>query len=737
MTFAGEPDDVTPDAVASRSFAFVKRGYDVREVRAFLDEVAAELRVMRDHAADLQRRLADTEDRLEAAHHLDEDQVSAKLGTETVRVLDAARAAGAETRARAEEEAAGIVRRAEATAELARVQADDEVARRLAECEEQVAERLQAAAEAVVEARHQAEQLIEEGRREGRAMVEEGRAVRERMLRDLSRRRRTLRQQIDQLQTGRDRLLAVFAVMEHAAEQATHELEVAVPEDRAATEDVEDGTGPVALDPEVVAAVEVYRAARTERGEPVLRDELSVVPETTRELPAVGPRLDAPPAPDAMVATVRSMSGIESVAAVHAAVAPVGGAVASGVVVDTGVLPAEPGPGPGSRHAAFERAGADVPLARSPDEPEGRHSSSVRVIARSAEDVDIAPAVAAVAGQPAGLGGPPAVPDGAREAPGGRSTGVVDDDRVPPVPSSPTSELFSRLREEQVVPEDETARGWGTAADEAHPGQDQGRAAASPTSPLAARAPSTPDLDDRPGSAADQPAEDQPVAMDDPMLDRRRADLEGLVRTLGRRLKRTMADEQNELLEALRDHLGVVTADLVLSDERAHVQRFADAALPSLAAAASAGAATARWAWPELAQEGPRSRVGDVAEALATELVASVRDGVAERLADGTDDLEAAAEAVREAYRAVRLGPLDELAASAAQASHQRALLASMAADVPLRWVRPVGHGVVEPCAVCAGEGPGRVSDVGDGARPAAEGCPALLVPDRPARHAS
>lgn len=699
MPSALGPDDLTPDAVASRSFAFVKRGYDVQEVRTFLDQAAEELRVLHAHTAELGRRLADTEDRLEAARQLDEDEVAAKLGAETIRVLDAARSAAAVTRGRADEEAAGIVRRAEATAELARVEAAEEAARRLAAADDEVAVRLQGAADALQEARARADALVEEGRTQGRAMVDEAREVRERMLRDLARRRRTLRQQIDQLQVGRDRLLVAFAAVGEVIEEATRELEVALPEARAAAEEVEGDADTDDLDADVRAVIASYRAERAAAGEAVVSDAVlelaapvapateAVAVEVLEEVAHEGAPLLAV-APEDEAAPIGEVSPSDGVPSGEAGTS--GSAAAQvGAEVDVAGEPLAPANG----RTPSDGVGGDVPLAPSPSEPEGRFSSSVRVIARplepAASEVDVAPAVAAAAAERSGR--------------------------------SPTGELFARLRDDQVADDAQGAEPVVAAMPTEPAGLDGGGGA---------------------GGVAGGPAGGQAVTGDgevaeDPFLARRRADLEELEVTLRRRLKRTMADEQNQLLEALRRQPGLADLDLLLPGEDAHVQRYADAALPSLAAAGAAGAATARWAWPDLAADGPRRRVGDLAGALAAEVVASVRRGVAEALAGGASDVEVTSEAVREAYRAVRLGPLDELADDAARAAHQRALLGALPGGVELRWVRPAGHGDNDACPVCSGAGHRTVASVDDGARVAAEGCPSLLVPAVPAHHAS
>ena len=67
-------------------------------------------------------------------------------------------------------------------------------------------------------------------------MVAEAQKVRQRMLDDLARRRKQLRQQIEQLQAGRERLLTAYEVVRETLDVATEELQVALPEAKLAAE---------------------------------------------------------------------------------------------------------------------------------------------------------------------------------------------------------------------------------------------------------------------------------------------------------------------------------------------------------------------------------------------------------------------------------------------------------------------------------------------------------------------
>ena len=124
--------------------------------------------------------------------------------------LAAAQGAAGEIRAKAEENVARLLREARDESQQMREDAESVLSRKTGEAEEAAAA-IRAEAEGVIEkARAEAADLVEAGRQEGRDMVAEAQKVRQRMLDDLSRRRKLLRQQIEQLQAGRERLLAAY-----------------------------------------------------------------------------------------------------------------------------------------------------------------------------------------------------------------------------------------------------------------------------------------------------------------------------------------------------------------------------------------------------------------------------------------------------------------------------------------------------------------------------------------------
>src|SRR6476646_4295128 len=92
----GEPANLDPDQISTRSFERSRRGYDEDEVRAYLVSLASQLRVTQQQHADTERRLAQGERRTADLGELDLTQLTVLLGEETARVLEAARTAADE-----------------------------------------------------------------------------------------------------------------------------------------------------------------------------------------------------------------------------------------------------------------------------------------------------------------------------------------------------------------------------------------------------------------------------------------------------------------------------------------------------------------------------------------------------------------------------------------------------------------------------------------------------------------
>lgn len=333
---------IDPDRILDKTFATVKKGVDPVEVQRYLLQVSNQLKNSQTRVSELERQLEQA--RRQSADHdpIDPSNLTKLLGEETTRVLDAAQSAAAEIRAKAEENVARLLHEAREESVRLREDAETLVARRTQEAEQATAQIREYAETQRANAEAEAAAIIEASKQQGREMVQEAKEVRQRMLDDLANRRQTLRQQIEQLQAGRDRLSAAYDIVRETLAVATEELHVALPEGRLSAE----VASLQSVDSELEATITPIVTAE-ELDEPTIdvfpASEARNV-ETPAEARPSAPKLTVvPPVEEAVVEEL-----VEAAA----------------VVADA---PEPPTESPGS-----------------PEDPrEGRHSSSVRVVRTS------------------------------------------------------------------------------------------------------------------------------------------------------------------------------------------------------------------------------------------------------------------------------------------------------------------------------------------------------------------
>ena len=259
MTITSSPH-LAPDDVARHTFASVRRGFDTDEVRDYLESISIALRGVADRERQLLQELAESEHRA-ANPVLDEPTLTAALGLETARVLHSAHEVAAELVAKADAEANRL--RAEADQETGqnRARAGALVAEQTARAEAEVNDlrqrtdqQVSAALESV---RHEAEEVLAQAREECRAMVDEAQQLRARVLADLSRRRKILHAQIEQLRAGRERLAETINDVRRSFDAIADDLFTAEDDARLAAEAAgrEAVSRPAEGTPEELAAV--------------------------------------------------------------------------------------------------------------------------------------------------------------------------------------------------------------------------------------------------------------------------------------------------------------------------------------------------------------------------------------------------------------------------------------------------------------------------------------------------
>jgi len=240
--------------------------------------------------------------------------------------------------------------------------------------------------------------------------------------------------------------------------------------------------------------------------------------------------------------------------------------------------------------------------------------------------------------------------------------------------------------------------------------------------------------DTDPDDARDGAEAESEVAVEATPFGQRDTDLTPLIVASARKLKRVLADEQNEVLDALRRNDPVRDLDALLPWTTHHAERYSVVLGDELHAAANAGAALTaeNGRAPKLGKAAARQAVQQANETLARALVAPLRDRLERCIAEGDGDNPAITKKVRAVYRECKTQHIDEQLDDVFRAAHGRGVLASVELGTPLDWTPDPGHDVCPDCDDnrLAGAVPaGQTFPTGHVCTPAHPGCRCLLVP--------
>ncbi|MET0903698.1 MAG: DivIVA domain-containing protein [Acidimicrobiales bacterium] len=633
--------------IARHAFGVARRGYEQQEVRGYLHEVQALVDRLHREVHELRERADRAEARLDLADGPDDAMLLEVLGEETTRVLTSAREAAGEIRTKAEAAAERIVSDATHEASETRAQAMQDAERRLAEAtaeherlvteartelDRRQTEAQEAGALIKAEAAEQAQALRDEGQRdldrmrdeaeqelaarraEGKQMVAEAQAVRERVLRDLAARRKKARQQVEKLNAARERLLEAYAVVRRTIDVATDELSSSLSDARLAGD----------------------AAARRIEEEPdttleQLDDEVRTAGLV--DLP-VAEHHDAEPDDDAGHDDASSgprsgeVPAVEERADEHDPSGP-----AAEVAADPARLGERRGRKRRKRESFEGLPAGELVRLEPPVEGEG-----VRVLDQTEEPPPVEAEVEPEPDEAAAEQEPDAEePDPKTGADGG----------------SPVDDLFARLR------------------------ADQGDASR-PDEPADSLDPAGPPIETADADAdADADATAPPAPSVSTPFTERDALLEPIDKELGRRLKRALANEQNEVLDLLRRAKPRGVDDLLpVPDE--HAARWIEVVKEVLSDAAAAGAG---WAG------GQAESVADLAEELAESLTAPLRERIDRSFSAADGNLDDVADRVRALYREWKGTRLTDTSRHYAAAAYAHGVFDATKVGARVHWV--------------------------------------------------
>ncbi len=780
--------DISADLVAGRRFGQAWRGYDPEEVKQFLEQVAAQVRRLRERCDQAESARRDAEQR--ALHpKFDEATLMSAVGEETAAILRSARSAAAEITAKADGTARQMVEEAKNRADAMVAEAGALLARRSAEADGAAAlvrERADADANTALQAAaEQRAKLEAEARERYDETVAAAQALREKILTDLARRRKLATVQIEQLRAGRERLLDAYLVVRRTLDEVTDELQRADAEARAASDAVgrPHGTGPA--EPLDLRGDDLWghgEADATRSGASVPdgqrgattgpAGETSQPPAATSGTQPTGTQptgtdvpgpVPASPGTSRSVATntrpvvlapkVTEVAAATSVGAnVRVTSDPVGAssAVTTPVAATTqppatdyanGVAPSRvPAEGEDTRARGKRQAAAAMSAASSTIVP-GDAVESVRLV-RSEPAAEAPPAMVpseATVGALPKAGEGSAARDttvaGARtEAAGGATAAATADGSAAPHDLDAGRSTAGVGTE--AAPGTEGQRDVESLFARIRAGREDATSSARRSlasqagdAPTAARS-AVPD-------EADQAVEPERDAPDGPRAeyfsrrDQLATRLEG---SLARKLKRALQDEQNSLLDRLRSTKGTPTPTSVLPAAEEQPDRFVEAGKPLLEEAARAGSQLVAELY---GGKGKLDAVGpDVVEDLADELGRSIADPLRQRLEAAFDaqaeDSADLAGALGAAYREWKTQRIEAVARDHVAAALSRGAYLALPVSASLVWAVSEAEGPCPDCddnALAGHQRKGEAWPTGQLYPPAHPGCRCALAP--------
>ena len=195
-----------------------------------------------------------------------------------------------------------------------------------------------------------------------------------------------------------------------------------------------------------------------------------------------------------------------------------------------------------------------------------------------------------------------------------------------------------------------------------------------------------------------------------------------------RKLKRVLADEQNTVLDRLRRTDPVRSLDDIVAEVVDHGARYFDMIVDDLMAAAQAGADSMGGA---ALDAGESEVLAPVRETMMTDLIAPLRDRLADRIAAGDGDNEVITKSVRAVYREWKTKHIDDHLDDLVRAAYGRGAFGAFADGEPCRWVFDPAVGPCSDCEDNSLQGPvpaGTAFPTGHVTAPAHAGCRCLLA---------
>ncbi len=526
------------------------------------------------------------------------------------------------------EETARIVQAAREAASKIKVRSEETATRLVREATDEAARiREDAELEAArvrQDATSDAEAEILMAKQQGRDMVNEARAYRERVLADVARRRELAREQIEDLMHGRDRIVQVFDRARIATEDVLRELDD-VAEEPSEFVNLAPTTGPI---PIIVQAdeIEAREAVR-----PVISSAPAFAPYDQDEDVAVMAAEVVIDRSALIEDVVETKDIVTEQIIVEEEVVDVA------AVADVLVIEDEAPIAPVVELVVEAPVSNVVPLFARQETP---------VVVENAVDIDI---------------------DSERDD-------DEDDENDPPlviveqkakVVVPPADDIFAKLRRsgaESVAKEVATTQVKKT--------EPKKKAVDKVVEPIVETV-VVPEVEE--------------VAVATP-FELRDAALAPVIAAMSRKLKRVLADEQNEVLDILRGKLSVKTLDAIVGPKADHSARMIEALEASLKAGALAGAKSLSDASDKELQKMVATQIAAINEYLIATVVVPLRERLSRSISQASGDNAELTSLVRVVYREWKNQHVDTQVDNIAQTSFGRGAFAALTPGTKVCW---------------------------------------------------
>ncbi len=225
---------------------------------------------------------------------------------------------------------------------------------------------------------------------------------------------------------------------------------------------------------------------------------------------------------------------------------------------------------------------------------------------------------------------------------------------------------------------------------------------------------------------------DGDVDVESTPFSRRDEALVPLIVTAARKVKRVLADEQNGVLDTLRQQDPVTSVDTLLPDD--HLAHYVAALEEELVAAAAAGATElgvndTKTLRRKLGKSGALDAVNAM---IADDLVGPLRDRLARATADGSGDNDDITKRVRAVYREWKTQHIDDQLDDVFRAAYGGGIATTVEPGTALVWTIDPAEPACADCEDNSLAGPVAAGDAyptGHTSAPAHPGCRCLTVP--------